>query len=80
VKKISDLMKNVSLRSIDNISDEDLKEDEIFMVFYEDDESNFDVNKKVSIAGSILQLDAALTYAKRKVSCVKRLKVVEVYS
>ena len=76
--KLSELMKHVSLHSIDKIPQ--LENDERLIIFYEDDEDDFDCNRSVSIAMTVLQLDAILCYTKREVDCVVKMKTVEIYT
>ncbi len=62
--KLSELMKNVSLHTLDKI--EELDDDERLIVFYEDDAGEFDSNRNTDIAATPLQLDAVLCYTDRK--------------
>ena len=77
MKTISGLLKHVSLHTIKKIPQ--LEKDELLVVLFKDDAGAFDCNRKVKVAGSLLQLDAVLCYAKRKVDKVVKMKVVESY-
>lgn len=76
--KLSELMKDVSLHSMDKIPQ--LENDERLIIFYKDDEGVFDSNRNVDIAATVLQLDAILCYTKREVACVVKMKTVEMYT
>jgi hypothetical protein len=78
--KLSELMKNVSLKNMSKIGDKEVKKGELLVVFYKDDKGKFYSNKNVSVAGSLMQLDAVLTHTDRKVDRVVRLKAIGAYS
>lgn len=78
IEKLSQLMRNVSLRDINKIGDEEVKTDELLIVFYRDDTSKYHSTRKVNVAASLMQLDAVLC-SERELDCVLRVKITDTY-
>jgi len=80
MEKLSELMKDVSLKNYDQIGDAEVKNNELIIVTYKDDAHKPFSNRKVDVAGSLMQLDAILCYVERDRDQVFRVKIVEEYS
>ena len=79
MKKLDKLMKNVSLKNMHKIGDEEVKGDELLMVFFKDDSEDYHCNREVKVSGTLMQLDATLCYTRREVDHISRVKIIESY-
>lgn len=80
-KTINELMKNVSLHTMDKMDEGDIDpKTGMFVVLYKDDAKKGDCNRKARIAGDLAQLDAVLCYERdREVQMILKMKIVDTY-
>jgi len=78
--ELNELMKNVSLKNMHKVGEEEVKDDELLVVLFKDDVDDFHINRNVKIVKSLMQLDATLCYTIRDVDKVLRMKLVETYT